>query len=56
MNRLRYKFGDRFAETKGYDGFAADKDELNNFFEQKVKGKLGDHRSVGWWCWPKPTG
>ena len=47
MNKLRYKFEDRFAETKGYDGFIADKDELNNFFEQKVKGKLGDHNTVG---------
>ena len=28
MNKLRYKFEDRFAETKGYDGFIADKDEL----------------------------
>ena len=47
MNEFRYKFEDRFAETKGYDGFAADKDEMNNFFEQKVKGNLGDHSIVG---------
>lgn len=47
MNEFRFIFEDRFAETKGYDGFQADKDELNNFFETSVKGKLGDHDVVG---------
>jgi hypothetical protein len=47
MNDFRYIFEDRFAETKGYQGFSADKDELNNFFDQKVKDKLGDHGTVG---------
>jgi len=47
MNNFRYKFEDRFAETKGYDTFLADKDEMNNFFEKNVKGKLGDHATVG---------
>lgn len=47
MNELRYIYEDRFAETKGYDGFGADKDELNNFFEQKIKDQFGDHGTVG---------
>lgn len=47
MNKFRFIFEDRFAETNGYDGFQADKDELNNFFETSVKGKLGDHDVVG---------
>lgn len=47
MNRFRYSFEDRFAETNGYNGFSADKDELNNFFERKVKNQLGDHATVG---------
>ena len=47
MNELRYRYEDRFAETKGYDGFLADKDELNNFFELKIKDKFGDHSTVG---------
>ena len=48
MNELRYRYEDRFAETKGYDGFLADKDELNNFFEQKIKDNFGDHSTVGY--------
>lgn len=47
MGEFRFKFEDRYAETQGYDMFNADKDELNNFFEQNVKGKLGDHSTVG---------
>lgn len=47
MNELRYIYKDRFAETKGYDGFSADQDELNNFFDQKIKDKFGDHSTVG---------
>ena len=52
MNELRYRYEDRFAETKGYDGFLADKDELNNFFEQKIKDKFGDHST---WVWTVPS-
>lgn len=47
MNEFRYIYEDRFAETKGYDGFKADQEEINHFFETKVKGKIGDHSSVG---------
>src|SRR6056300_152385 len=47
MNEFRYKFEDRFAETKGYDGFAADKEEINHFFETRVKDKVADHANVG---------
>lgn len=47
MNNFRYIFEDRFAETKGYDGFEADKDEINNFFETRIKGKIADHANVG---------
>lgn len=47
MNNFRYIFEDRFAETQGYEGFSADKDELNNFFDQKIKNTFGDHSTVG---------
>ena len=46
-NALRYIYDDRFAETMGYEDFEADKEELDHFFETKVKGKLGDHNTVG---------
>jgi hypothetical protein len=47
MSNFRYVFEDRYAETKGYDSFAADKEELSNFFETKVKEKIGDHAVIG---------
>ena len=47
MGEFRFKFEDRYAETQGYDEFAADKDELNNFYETKVKGQMADHTTVG---------
>ena len=31
-NQLRYKNEDRFAETMGYDGFEADKEELKAIY------------------------
>ena len=47
MPKLRYRYENYFAETMGYEGFTADKEELNNFFETKVKDNLGDHSTVG---------
>ena len=47
MGEFRFKFEDRYAETQGYDEFAADKDELNNFYETRVKGQMADHTTVG---------
>jgi len=47
MNDFRYIYEDRFAETKGYEGFAADKEEINHLFETKIKGKIADHSNVG---------
>lgn len=47
MNEFRYSFEDRFAETKGYDTFSADKDELNNFFDLKIKNTFCDHSQAG---------
>lgn len=45
--QLRYQCEDRFAETMGYEGFQADKEELYNFFETKVKPKFDNHDIVG---------
>ena len=47
MGEFRFKYENRYAETQGYDGFLADKEELNNFFETTVKGKMADHTTVG---------
>ena len=47
MGEFRFKYENRYAETQGYDGFLADKEELNNFFETTVKGKMSDHTTVG---------
>jgi len=40
MRELRYRYEDRFAETQGYDDFQADKLELLEFYETKVKPKF----------------
>jgi hypothetical protein len=45
--KLKYQCEDRFAETMGYDGFEADKEELYHFFETKVKPKFDNHDIVG---------
>ena len=45
MNKFRYIFEDRFAECA--NDAKADREELNKFFDTSVKGKIGDHSSVG---------
>jgi hypothetical protein len=47
MNNFRYIFEDRWAETNGYAGFEKDKEDINIFFENKIKGTISDHASVG---------
>ena len=42
MGEFRFKYEDRYAETQGYEEFQADKEELNDFFETSVKGKMAD--------------
>lgn len=46
MKQLRYRYEDRFAETQGYDGFQADKEELVNFYETKVRPKFDNSHDV----------
>ena len=46
MKQLRYRYEDRFAETQGYDGFQADKEELVNFYETKVRPKFDSSHDV----------
>lgn len=46
MMQLRYRYEDRFAETQGYDGFLADKEELVNFYETKVRPKFESSHDV----------
>lgn len=47
MGNFRYKFENRYAETSGYDTFQADKEELDNFFESKIKDAIGDSKHLG---------
>jgi hypothetical protein len=46
MPELRYKCEDRFAETQGYDGFEADREELKSIY-QRIKPIWEDHNNVG---------
>jgi len=46
MKQLRYRFEDRFAETQGYNGFEADKAELLEFYETKVRSKFDNSHDV----------
>lgn len=46
MKQLRYRYEDRFAETQGYDGFQADKQELVDFYESKVRPKFESSHDV----------
>ena len=47
MSEFKFKFENRYAETKGYNAFQEDKEELNHFFETKVKEQIGDHSTMG---------
>lgn len=46
MKNLRYRYEDRFAETQGYNGFEADKQELVDFYENKVRPKFENSHDV----------
>ena len=47
MSKFRYRYEDRYAETLGYEGFKADQEEMNHFFDTRIKTVIGDGQHIG---------
>jgi hypothetical protein len=47
MEKFRYRYEDRYAETLGYDGFKADQEEMNHFFDKSIKPVIEDGQHIG---------